>query len=515
MVSEISNCSPYPVKTIVILVQENRSFDHMLGWFKSLNPEINGVTGSESNPISTSDPNSSRLFFKDDAEYVDPDPGHSIQAIYEQVFGKPWISDDPDPPQEPTMNGFVQNVEATQKGMAEAVMRGFRPEAVPVYKELALEFAICDRWFAAVPASTQPNRLFVHSATAHGATSNDTTKLIQGFPQRTIFESLEESGFTFGIYYQYPPSTLFFRNLRKLKYLDNFHQFDLNFKKHCEEGNLPNYVVVEQRYFDLLWIPANDDHPSHDVSEGQKFVKEVYEALRASPQWNEMLLVIAYDEHGGFYDHVPTPTTGVPSPDDIVGPNPYYFKFDRLGVRVPTFFISPWIEPGTVIHGPSGPYPTSEFEHSSIPATVKTIFNLKEFLTKRDAWAGTFECVLTRKTPRTDCPVTLPEPRKMRHTEAKETAKLSEFQQELVQMAAVLNGDYKKKIYPHKLVENITVAEAVKYVDSAYKKFCDQCQKAKEKGKHESEIVELGQLPDKSKSKSFLHKMFSCIVCDN
>ncbi|OMP05684.1 Phosphoesterase [Corchorus olitorius] len=430
MVSEISNSSAYayPIKTIVILVQENRSFDHMLGWFKRLNPEINGVTGSESNPISTSDPSSSRVLFKDNAEYVDPDPGHSIQAIYEQVFGRPWSSNDPDPPQEATMDGFVQNAEGTQKGMAEAVMRGFRPEAVPVYKELALEFAICDRWFSAVPASTQPNRLFVHSATAHGATSNDTTKLIQ---------------------------------------------------------------------------------------EGQKFVKEVYEALRASPQWNEMLLVITYDEHGGFYDHVPTPTTGVPSPDDIVGPDPYYFKFDRLGVRVPTFFISPWIEPGTVIHGPSGPYPTSEYEHSSIPATVKTIFNLKEFLTKRDAWAGTFECVLTRKTPRTDCPVTLPEPRKMRHTEAKETAKLSEFQQELVQMAAVLNGDYKKKIYPHKLVDNMTVAEAVKYVDSAYKKFCDQCQKAKEKGKHESEIVELGQLPDKSKSKSFLHKMFSCIVCDN
>ena len=137
------------------------------------------------------------------------------------------------------------------------------------------------------------------------------------------------------------------RNLRKLKYLTKFHQFDLHFKKHCEEGKLPNYVVIEQRFFDLLSIPANDDHPSHDVSEGQKFVKKVYEALRASPQWNEILFIIIYDEHGGFYDHVPTPVTGVPSPDDIVGPAPYNFKFDRLGVRVPAFLISPWIEPGT------------------------------------------------------------------------------------------------------------------------------------------------------------------------
>lgn len=135
------------------------------------------------------------------------------------------------------------------------------------------------------------------------------------------------------------------RNLRQLKYIDHFHQFDLVFKRHCKEGKLPNYVVVEQRYFDLLILPGNDDHPSHDVSEGQKFVKEVYEALRSSPQWNEMLFIITYDEHGGFFDHVPPPV-GVPSPDGLVGKEPFYFKFDRLGIRVPTFFISPWVEPG-------------------------------------------------------------------------------------------------------------------------------------------------------------------------
>lgn len=137
------------------------------------------------------------------------------------------------------------------------------------------------------------------------------------------------------------------RNLRKLKYMDNFHQFDLHFKRHCAEGKLPNYVVIEQRYFETKLFAANDDHPSHDVSEGQKFVKQIYEALRSSPQWNEILFVIIYDEHGGFYDHVPIPVEGVPSPDDIVGPEPYKFKFDCLGVRVPAILISPWIEPGT------------------------------------------------------------------------------------------------------------------------------------------------------------------------
>nr|XP_009599478.1 non-specific phospholipase C4-like [Nicotiana tomentosiformis] len=231
--------------------------------------------------------------------------------------------------------------------MSEAVMNGFKPEAVPVYKELVTEFAVCDRWFAAVPASTQPNRLFVHSGTSHGLTSNDTTKLILGAPQKTIFESMDEAGYTFGIYYQYPPATLFYRNLRKLKYIKNFHQFDLHFKNHCKEGKLRNYVVIEQRYFDLTILPRNDDHPSHDVFEGQKFVKQVYEALRSSPQWNEILFIIIYDEHGGFFDHVPTPVTGVPSPDGINGLEPYKFQFNRLGVRVPAILISPWIERGT------------------------------------------------------------------------------------------------------------------------------------------------------------------------
>ena len=101
------------------------------------------------------------------------------------------------------------------------------------------------------------------------------------------------------------------------------------------------------RYFDLKGKPANDDHPSHDVANGQKLVKEVYEALRSSPQWNDSLLLVTYDEHGGFYDHVVTPYVGVPNPDGIIGPGPSNFAFDRLGVRVPAIAVSPWIKRGT------------------------------------------------------------------------------------------------------------------------------------------------------------------------
>lgn len=505
-----------PIKTIVILIQENRSFDHMLGWMKSLNPEIDGITGKESNPITTTNPHSGRLYQSNESGYIQPDPSHSFQSIYAQVFGVPWTEESSQSKLPPTMEGFVEEAEKTEVGLGKIVMSGFKPDDVPVYRDLVTEFAVCDRWFASVPASTQPNRLYVHSATSHGAISNDSLKLIEGYPQKTIFESLEESGFSFGIYYQYPPATLFYRNLRKLKYIDKFHQFDLDFKRDCEEGKLPNYVVVEQRYFDLKILPGNDDHPSHDVSEGQKFVKEVYEALRSSPQWNEILFVVTYDEHGGFYDHVPTPMVGVPSPDGIIGKAPYNFEFNRLGVRVPAILISPWIEKGIVLHEPSGPFPTSQFEHSSIPATVKKLFNLKEFLTKRDEWAGTFEGILTRTTPRSDCPVTLSEPKKMRHDEANEEANISEFQADLVHLCAVLKGDHQESSYPDKLVENMKVNEAVEYVGVAFKKFCDDCEKAKREGKEDSYIVCDGNLASGQKpSKPFAQKLFSCLVCDN
>ncbi|XWS57977.1 hypothetical protein CRYUN_Cryun09bG0219800 [Craigia yunnanensis] len=243
-------------------------------------------------------------------------------------------------------------------------------------------------------------------------------------------------------------------------------------------------LVQENRSFDHMLAAANDDHPSHDVSEGQKLVKEIYEALRSSPQWNEILFLVIYDEHGGFYDHVPTPT-GVPSKDDIVGPEPYNFKFDRLGSRVPAIMVSPWIERGTVLHRPSGPDPTSEFEHSSIAATVKKIFTLKEFLTKRDAWAGSFDIVVNRSSPRTDCP------------------------EELVQAAAALNGDQLKDIYPFKLVDNMTVSTGLEYVEEAFKKFYDDGKKTKEINGAEDSVS--ADAPTRETTKTFMQKVFSCL----
>ncbi|KAF8394932.1 hypothetical protein HHK36_018871 [Tetracentron sinense] len=475
-----------PIKTLVVLVMENRSFDHILGWMKSARPEIDGLTGKESNRVSVSDPDSAEVFVSDDALFVDSDPGHSFQAIKEQIFGSENISANPAP-----MSGFVQQAESMGGGMSKTVMSGFKPAVLPVYTALANEFAVFDRWFASVPSSTQPNRFYVHSATSHGASSNVQKDLIQGFPQKTIFDSLDENDLSFAIYYQNIPTTLFFKNLRKLKHVNRFQSYKTKFKLHAKLGKLPNYAMIEQRYFDVELFPANDDHPSHDVAVGQKFVKEVYETLRSSPQWNETAMLIVYDEHGGFYDHVPTPVSGVPNPDGIIGPDPFYFRFDRLGVRVPAILVSPWIEKGTVIHEPNGPTTYSQFEHSSIPATVKKLFNLKSnFLTKRDAWAGTFDSYFYfRDTPRGDCPERLPEVvTSLRPRGPKEDVSLSEFQAELIQLASQLNGDHIFNTYPD-IGKSMTVGQANWYAEDAVARFLEAGRVALRAGANESAIV--------------------------
>ena len=95
-------------------------------------------------------------------------------------------------------------------------------------------------------------------------------------------------------------------------------------------------------------VDSNDQHPDHDVSAGEQFIKDIYEALRASPAWSETLFVVTYDEHGGFYDHVAPLKAPPPNDGETSYPDPG-FKFDRLGVRIPTILVSPWIKKGTIL----------------------------------------------------------------------------------------------------------------------------------------------------------------------
>ena len=142
--------------------------------------------------------------------------------------------------------------------------------------------------------------------------------------------------------------------------------------------------------------------------------KDIYESLRAGKSWNRTLFLIIYDDAGGFYDSVIPPFEGVPNDEadcHVKDGCPTTFDFRRLGSRLPALLISPWVRAGSVFQEPTTKGNSSQFELSSVPATLKRLFNLSSFLTKRDAWAGSFDELLlpTGGEPRIDTPLHLPE----------------------------------------------------------------------------------------------------------
>lgn len=141
----------------------------------------------------------------------------------------------------------------------------------------------------------------------------------------------------------------------------------------------------------MLIGPPTWQHPDALITEGERLIKSIYEALRKSIVWESLAFIITYDEHGGFYDHVAPPQTGVPSPDGIPASNG--FQFDRLGIRIPTVLVSPWVAKQSVIHKPTSGGP--HFDATAMIATSNKIFGIEGHLHARDAWVGTFENVFS------------------------------------------------------------------------------------------------------------------------
>jgi phospholipase C len=348
------------------------------------------------------------------------------------LFGNGPLTADPAP-----LNGFVKSytqAAGNDAAVGKTIMQCFDPACLPALGALAQEYCLCDRWFSSVPGPTWPNRFFVHSATSDGIVTND---VLHPFDMQTIYHSLEARGLTWNIYYHDFPHSIALRSLWNRR--DSFRQYT-DFASDIQRGLLPNYSFIEPRYFDLLGWRANDFHPPHDVRFAGELVADVYKTLRSSSEWEKSLLVVLFDEHGGYYDHV-SPPRGVPNPDNQVSTNPP-FDFTRLGLRVPAVVASPWIEKGQV--------DSTVYEHASIPATISAIFGLNTFLTARDRAANTFDRLLTRTTPRPDAPAELPtaprptleaQPRDLEAAPGSPPAPLSEFQETLVQLADMLGQE--------------------------------------------------------------------------
>jgi phospholipase C len=221
---------------------------------------------------------------------------------------------------------------------------------------------------------------------------------LRAYEMRTIYNNLKDAGVPWRIYFHDFPQALALTRLRTSVLKKGFQLF-ADFLADARNAQLPGYSFIEPRYFDFFGKKANDQHPPHDVSLGELLIAEVYEALRHSPLWDQSLLIILSDEHGGIYDHQP-PLSAV-NPDGKNATDPV-FQFDRLGPRVPAVLVSPYIPKGTIDH--------QDYDHTSVLATVKKAFNLPNFLTQRDANAHTFEHNLSLDAPRSNAPATLPRP---------------------------------------------------------------------------------------------------------
>jgi phospholipase C len=426
------------INHIVVLMLENRSFDHMLGFLYADSGNVSpggqpfeGLTGKESNPgagggaavtVFSIPPNTTSTYYMPGA-----DPGEGYSATNAQLFGSATA---PVPPVA-TNQGFVANFastltwEAQQKRsilagtVAADIMGMHTPQTLPVLSALARGFAVCDHWFGSAPTETLPNRAFTHAATSQGH-MDDTTK---SFTAPTIYAALTQKGVSWAIYgYNAEPLT-------RVTYSDlvnapdtNFGQFS-DFQKAAANGTLANYTFLEPSW----GSSGNSQHPNYDVALGEQLIHDVYAALRSSPLWNQTLLIVTYDEHGGCYDHVAPPTNAVP-PDATAGE--YGFDFKRFGPRVPTVLISPLIPAGTVFRVPAG---SMALDHTSILSTVEARWGVPA-LTARDAAAPDVGSVLTLVTPRTDDPlagVTVPTS-KGKNPAAGEPSHLQEVYAELV-----------------------------------------------------------------------------------
>jgi len=399
---------------VVVLMLENRSFDHMLGYLYApgnksplTEQDFDGLTGAEYNQdagenqilvtkITSQTPNA----------YWMPlcDPGEGYQNTNQQLFG---IDPTAQPPQPPvaTNQGFVVNFATAIQHDAHtneppwpgaeptSIMGMYTPETLPVLSALAKGFAVCDRWFASAPTETIPNRAFALAATSQGHLTDNKNNV---YTCPSIYGKLTQAGVSWMVYgyTQAPYTQMDFPDTRSAP-AANFGRF-AGFQQQAQEGSLPAFSFLEPEWGNK----GNSQHPAYNVAAGEALISKVYRACRDGKDWDSTLLIITYDEHGGCYDHVPPPQGA--APPDANPPTPDFgFDFTRFGVRVPTVLISPLIAEGTVYRAPdSGP----PHDHTSVLATIEKRWGLTP-LTQRDAAAPDVGSVLTLDQPRSDDPL--------------------------------------------------------------------------------------------------------------
>lgn len=330
------------IDTVVVVMMENRSFDHYFGSYSLVEgrAEVDGLNETLTNPLA-------------DGTLVAPspadqnciaDPSHGWDASHRQFAAG-------------AMSGFALEHEA-RHGRAEAhrALGYWERDRLSCFYGLADNYALCQRWFASVMGPTFPNRFFSLLGHSDGLQSNDFAT-----DAPIVFQHVFNAGKSYGIYYgNFPFAALSPRMSLgdpEMNTLENF--FD-----HAASGSLPNLSWIDPIY------GRQDDHPPAHPVAGQVLVQSIYNALAQSPQWERTLLIVTYDEHGGFYDHVPPPLTVDARADQ---------GFDQLGFRVPSLVVGPYVRDGLV--------DGTVYDHTSIYATLRQLWDLPS-LSEREANAN-------------------------------------------------------------------------------------------------------------------------------
>jgi phospholipase C len=420
-----------PIKHVIVLMLENRSFDQMLGSFQRVYPSLDGVDEVERR--SNAD-GSGRQFFQITGakNVIEDDPHHDLHSVLRQIGADPAV-----PGTNPFRSKFRRVVRAVRRSdpagwikklwranakgeplkgaMAAAytgdfvgeyarcypnigserlqqVMSFFDLDTLPALHTLARHFRICDHWFSSVPGPTWANRFFFHTGTALGTTwmpekASDITSATL-FDQETIYDKLTHHDKNWRIYFHDFPQSLALSNMwtkENRKRFSMIDEFEADVRGRADA--FPDFVFIEPQY---LGAEANDDHPPHDSMLAQDLLARIYNGIRANEElWNSSLLVVIYDEHGGFYDHV--------QPPSAIGPDDYRreYGFDQLGVRVPAVLISPWVKQGVL---------STQFDHTSVGKYLCDKWGM-EPLGKRMAQAESIGVAIeTASGPRRDTP---------------------------------------------------------------------------------------------------------------
>jgi phospholipase C len=361
------------VEHIVVLMLENRSFDHMLGYL-SLEAGRDDVDGLRAGLSNTAGGRVFRPGRLASTHIPDPkwDPDHSAAATDLQLGGG-------------AMDGFAESFAKTlaARGVATPppdpgmVLGYYNASDLPVYDHLAEHFCVCDQWHSSVPGATWPNRLYAVAGSADGSRDDKPTPP-PIYDKHSFVRHLDHAGVDWR-WYTYDVGTL--RCVDREYLLGHHSHFayvekpklpwttalaeDLlvdedsaSFIEDAIRGRLAPVSWIDPNFKDLNLAHAqtNDDHPPSDVQDGQELVFMVYNAIASGPAWDKSVLLVVYDEHGGFFDHVPPP----PAPDD----DPT--TFGRYGIRVPALIVSPWVAARSVSK--------TLFDHTSIIKTILTRF---------------------------------------------------------------------------------------------------------------------------------------------